>query len=75
MITKNSKKMKSTIFLSTLFLSTLSSLSLNSYAAEYMTRYGQDYCYTVASFISPDILRCNRIGTNYLGKPIWTCCE
>jgi len=34
----------------------------------------QRQCYQVAAFIAPDLLRCQQIGNDYLGKPIWLCC-
>ena len=36
---------------------------------------GRGSCYQVAAFIAPDLLRCTRAGTNYLGQAIWTCCN
>lgn len=34
----------------------------------------QDRCYQVTAWNSPSLLRCQQVGQNYLGKPIWLCC-
>jgi hypothetical protein len=31
-------------------------------------------CYQLVAWIPPSLLRCSRTGTDYLGRPIWTCC-
>ena len=36
--------------------------------------FSQQKCYQVAAFVAPNQLRCEQIGTDYLGKPIWLCC-
>jgi len=36
--------------------------------------FAQQQCYQVAAFVAPNQLRCQQIGTDYLGKPIWLCC-
>ena len=35
---------------------------------------GQQQCSQVASYTNPNQLRCQAVGTNYLGKTIWLCC-
>jgi hypothetical protein len=32
-------------------------------------------CYQVAAFVAPSQLKCQQVGTNHLGKPIWLCCN
>ena len=32
-------------------------------------------CYTASGYVAPDQLRCTQVGTDYLGKPIWQCCD
>ena len=32
-------------------------------------------CYTASGYVAPDLLRCTQVGTDYLGKPIWQCCN
>jgi hypothetical protein len=34
----------------------------------------QNQCYQVAAFVAPNQLRCQQVGTDYLGKPVWLCC-
>jgi len=36
--------------------------------------FAQQQCYQVAAFVAPNQLRCQQIGTDYLGKPVWLCC-
>jgi hypothetical protein len=36
--------------------------------------FSQQQCYQVAAFVAPNQLRCQQIGTDYLGKPVWLCC-
>jgi hypothetical protein len=36
--------------------------------------YSQQQCYQVAAFVAPNQLRCQQVGTDYLGKPVWLCC-
>lgn len=35
----------------------------------------QQQCYQVAAFVAPNQLKCQQMGTDYLGKPIWLCCN
>jgi len=35
----------------------------------------QQQCYQVAAFVAPSQLKCQQVGTDYLGKPIWLCCN
>ncbi|MEI8250997.1 MAG: hypothetical protein WCF98_07480 [Synechococcus sp. ELA057] len=34
----------------------------------------QQNCFQVAAFVAPNPLRCQQIGQDYLGRPIWLCC-
>jgi hypothetical protein len=34
----------------------------------------QQQCYNVVAFVSPNPLKCQQVGVNNLGKPIWLCC-
>ena len=34
----------------------------------------RNYCYYVASFVPPSTLRCQEVGEDYVGRPIWLCC-
>jgi hypothetical protein len=34
----------------------------------------QDQCYQVASYSPPSFTKCQQVGTNQFGKPIWLCC-
>ena len=34
----------------------------------------QQQCVQVAAFVSPNLLRCQAVGRDYLGKTIWLCC-
>jgi hypothetical protein len=37
-------------------------------------QYGGSRCVQVVAYTAPDLLRCQQSGTDYLGRPIWTCC-
>jgi hypothetical protein len=37
-------------------------------------QYSSPRCYQVAAYTAPNLLRCQQSGTDYLGRPIWTCC-
>ncbi len=39
------------------------------------TQIAQSRCYQVANWTAPDLLRCQQIGSDHLGRPIWMCCE
>jgi len=34
----------------------------------------QSRCVQVVAYTAPDLLRCQQIGQDYLGRPIWLCC-
>lgn len=34
----------------------------------------QQRCYQVASYVAPNLLRCQQVGQDHLGRPIWMCC-
>ena len=31
-------------------------------------------CYTVVAYVAPNPLRCQEVGRDQLGRPIWLCC-
>lgn len=31
-------------------------------------------CVQVVAYVAPNQLRCQQIGTDYLGRPVWMCC-
>lgn len=34
----------------------------------------QSRCYQVASWLPPDMMRCQEVGKTQLGIPVWLCC-
>jgi hypothetical protein len=38
------------------------------------TAIAQSSCFHVAAWVSPDLMRCQRVGQTQLGIPIWLCC-
>lgn len=34
----------------------------------------QQACYRVVSYIAPNPMRCQEVGRDNLGRPIWLCC-
>lgn len=53
----------------------LATLAVGAIAVSFpTTALAQNQCYQVAAFVAPNQLRCQQIGTDYLGKPVWLCC-
>lgn len=34
----------------------------------------QGRCYHIVSFLPPDLMRCQQVGRDQQGRPIWLCC-
>lgn len=34
----------------------------------------QNACYQVVAHIAPNPMRCQEIGRDFMGRPIWLCC-
>jgi hypothetical protein len=39
------------------------------------TKVAQGRCYQVVRYVAPSPLRCQQVGVDHLGRPIWLCCE
>lgn len=39
-----------------------------------VAQYGGSRCVQIVAYTAPNLLRCQQTGTDYLGRPIWTCC-
>jgi len=38
------------------------------------THLAQGQCVNVVAYVAPSPLRCQRVGTDHIGRPIWLCC-
>jgi hypothetical protein len=34
----------------------------------------QNACYQVVAYIAPNPMRCQEVGRDFMGRPIWLCC-
>lgn len=53
----------------------LLALSVTSAALSVSPAALSQQCYQVAAFVAPNQLKCQQVGTDYLGKPVWLCCN